>query len=146
MRAVCTVLICFLAQGLFAQEGIEYWFGTDPGAGNGTFIAQGSGDGASLSTSGLPPGNHTAGIRARDAEGFWSFPRAALLRIEEETPEAQTIEYFWDEDPGIGNAASLPVDAHPFSADNRTRLRKPHPWPPHSRCARPLEPNGIHSH
>ena len=112
MRAVCTVLICFLAQGLFAQEGIEYWFGTDPGAGNGTFIAQGSGDGASLSTSGLPPGNHTVGIRVRDAEGFWSFPRAALLRIEEETPEAQTIEYFWDEDPGIGNAASLPVDAH----------------------------------
>ena len=64
MRAVCTVLICLLAQGLFAQEGIEYWFGTDPGAGNGTFIAQGSGDGASLSTSGLPPGNHTVGIRA----------------------------------------------------------------------------------
>ena len=57
MRAVYTALICFLAHGLIAQEGIEYWFGTDPGAGNGTFIEQGSGDGASLALAGLPRGS-----------------------------------------------------------------------------------------
>ena len=69
---------------------------------------------ADIETDGLTPGFHTLFIRARSSAGAWGPYESRLIFID---PDAGTgdvvqidaIEYFIDEDPGLGNGYSITV-------------------------------------
>ncbi|HET6766635.1 MAG TPA: MopE-related protein [Chitinophagaceae bacterium] len=61
---------------------------------------------------GLNPGFHSLGIRVRDEEGKWSiFEERSFYVIADpvDAPPIVAAEYFYDVDPGIGNASPLIV-------------------------------------
>ena len=95
---------------LQAQNRIEYFWNTDPGIGRGNIlIGNNETFTAEIPTNDLPIGVNLLGIRA--LEGEYASP--TLLRMvfnalpfgEDNTK----LEYFWDEDPGIGSATPYPI-------------------------------------
>jgi len=89
----------------------EYFFDTDPGAGNGSpLVIATPGDpvtfSSTISTAGLTGGRHHLYIRTRTSGGRWSLyePREFFVQ----TPIA-TAEYFFDTDPGAGSGAPIPI-------------------------------------
>jgi hypothetical protein len=95
----------------------EYFIDSDPGFGSGTNIplsaAPDLADQAfSVNLTGLSEGLHSLFIRTRDVNGKWSvtnrflFVRASPTLA---TPNITRVEYFWDLDPGFGNAINVPV-------------------------------------
>lgn len=87
----------------------EYFFDTDPGAGNGIPISFTSGNlnyNNSIDISGLPDGPHYMFIRTRQGTGRWSIPEPRYFYI---LTRIMTAEYFIDTDPGAGNATQLGV-------------------------------------
>jgi hypothetical protein len=116
-----------------AVKAIEYFFDNDPGVGKGTQIAA-SVDGESLTkafsvdTEGLAAGVHQIGIRTL-TDGTWSATkvRQFLVRNVEDGYVAH-VEYFWNNDPGLGNG--IPISVTPakevtlnFEADMRMLTR-----------------------
>lgn len=105
----------------------EYFFDTDPGAGNGTSIAVTPGPNPSftipLPATSLLPGFHTLTIRTKNADGTWGLYESSGFYIStatEDAPDIVAAEYFFnDDDPGEGNATSLPVIT-PASTVNET--------------------------
>ena len=100
----------------------EYFFDTDPGAGNGIPMAIAAPAepvtfSSTISVSGLPPGRHYLYARTRTSDGHWSLhePREFFIQ----SPVANG-EYFFDTDPGAGNgipmAITVPVDPLTFSS------------------------------
>ena len=99
---------------------VEYFFDTDPGFGSGipATISPGTAINPTfnLDISGLDAGVHKAYIRARDADGSWSMAYIAIL-CKVMNPAAGTdydvvaMEYFYDTDPGFGNASPVPVSS-----------------------------------
>ena len=99
--------------------GGEYFFDTDPGPGNGTAFGVNSGDSTNTTVladvSALPPGFHVMGIRQHDSNGQWGHALAQRFYIHEAdfaNPASAPImsgEYFFDTDPGIGNAMNFTV-------------------------------------
>lgn len=91
----------------------EYFWDTDPGVGLATaFDNAPSGSDVTmdfqLSGSELAEGLHTLGIRVQ-ANGVWSstyVKQVLVVKPWQEKPIV-AVEYFWDEDPGIGKAAAL---------------------------------------
>ncbi len=89
----------------------EYFFDTDPGAGNGIQVPVSSGNfTADVST--LLPGVHTLSVRTKDSWGHYSLTNSSVFfklpgssGILPHPPLAAIIkaEYFFDHDPGIGN-------------------------------------------
>lgn len=97
-----------LAGQLHAQEGVEYWFGVDPGAGNGTFITGSASQSLSIPTTGLADGVHRCGLRPRNADGTWGLPQFVAVRVDD--PDAHAVtggEYFWNADPGLGGGTAI---------------------------------------
>ncbi|MDP4261181.1 MAG: T9SS type A sorting domain-containing protein [Bacteroidota bacterium] len=94
----------------------EYFFDTDPGAGNGTATAVGTTGSvvnftATIPTS-LPAGFHFLAIRIKDANGVWGLFETRGFFISSSTSDAANIvaaEYFFDTDPGMGNGTATPV-------------------------------------
>ncbi len=95
---------------------LEYFFDSDPGAGNGTQITlpavtDTTGFAVALDISSLSFGSHILFIRTRDALGNWSLTHEEyFLKIDPATlPTANInyIEYFFNNDPGFGNGTSL---------------------------------------
>ena len=89
---------------------IEYFWDNDPGLGNATKVAGGTakvGESVSFNipTDTLSPGVHRLGVRAKDVG--WS--PTIYSYIAKPLPETQVreIEYFWDNDPGLGNATKV---------------------------------------
>lgn len=97
----------------------EYFWDTDPGEGNGTSFpaADGSLDETveALLAGMIPvpasPGPHTFSARVRDIDGQWSTPFTTVVttRVPEDGNglrdlELVAAEYFWNADPGEGNA------------------------------------------
>ena len=89
---------------------IEYFWDNDPGLGNATKVAGGTAKvGESLSfsipTDTLAPGVHRLGVRAKDVG--WS--PTLYSYIAKPLPETlvREVEYFWDNDPGLGNATKV---------------------------------------
>lgn len=91
---------------------LEYFFDNDPGFGNGyqwvinpdttidqTFIAD-------LNT--LSHGVHTMYVRAKDCFGFWSLNQKHVFFVSPGSSDSSNqivrLEYYWDEDPGYGQA------------------------------------------
>ncbi len=99
----------------------EYFFDVDPGFGNGTPYTFATpsvqiSQLMSLSSAGLTKGFHRLHIRAKDSNGNWSLINAPVFYYESiiGTPpisEMQFLEWFWNTDPGFGNAnrVSLPA-------------------------------------
>jgi gliding motility-associated-like protein len=97
----------------------EYFFDSDPGAGNGTLISftPTGGDVAfttSISTASLSQGFHQLAIRLKESGGLWSQFEARGFYITATTSDAANItaaEYFFDTDPGNGNGTPISVTA-----------------------------------
>src|SRR5688572_12841799 len=107
------VMVCALAQPCRSQDIVraEYFFDVDPGHGNGTPLtvpAAGSlvSFTASISTTGLDPGYHVLFVRTKSLGGPWSLYEPREFTIEGSITEA---EYFFDDDPGIGNGTAMTV-------------------------------------
>ena len=98
----------------------EYFWGADPGVGNGSAIpVQGSVNSinfANVSTAGLTPGFHLLSVRTKTANGQWGVTRTLPVSLSD--PDALPIdntsellvlaEYFFDNnDPGPGNGLPL---------------------------------------
>ncbi len=97
---------------------IEYYFDTDPGWGNGQAIVVVPDTSldiiANIDISGLAPGLHQLNIRAQGGNGFWSLietrPFLKGLTGTFQTPDRiVAMEYFFDQDPGFGNAIPIPI-------------------------------------
>ncbi len=97
----------------------EYFLDTDPGAGNGTAITISvPGDvvnfTATIPTISLNAGFHFACIRVKDANGVWGQFEKRGFYISPPVVDATNItaaEYFFDTDPGSGNATAVSVGA-----------------------------------
>ncbi len=99
-------------------DSLEYFFDVDPGIGNGTII-----DGfpasntvslvETLNASGLSLGFHSLGMRAKAVGGAWGLTETRLIFVDPSTSggiiDVDQIEYFLDNDPGVG--AATPVTA-----------------------------------
>lgn len=73
-------------------------------------------------SSGLSQGIHTIGIRSKNADNVWSMTNYFPVYVADSSHGVMTsLEYFWDADPGVGNATDtifdLPV------ADLSTNIR-----------------------
>lgn len=91
----------------------EYFFDDDPGFGKGlslpiTPCAVLDLDNMQLSVADLPSGSHTIGIRAYGLQGWgptivqpFTVPRVQGEMV------IERIEYFWDDDPGFGQATAI---------------------------------------
>lgn len=101
-------------------QAMEYYFNDDPGAGNGTAIVVSSGSlvdlpNEILASSTLPAGFHVLGIRSQNTNGDWGFPEHRIFYIPPGTTsdpppaDIEEMEYFFDDDPGHGNASPLTV-------------------------------------
>ncbi|MDZ4822320.1 MAG: hypothetical protein SH856_02565 [Flavobacteriales bacterium] len=89
--------------------GAEYFWNTDPGAGNGTpaalstTLAEFNGN-ITISTVGVAPGNRYLGVRTKGKGDVWSVPKVQKVYVPTVYSEG---EYFWDADPGVGNGTSF---------------------------------------
>jgi len=98
----------------------EYFFNTDPGIGNGNAIVLNTNSGSLeqslvFPTTGLEEGVHTLYIRTQNTDGSWSLYDRSLFLIVAVSNTAQTLvdaEYFFDQDPGIGNGTTLTLDSN----------------------------------
>ena len=100
----------------------EYFFNTDPGFGNGSAITIDSNTGIANQTVALPVGSTLTGfntlyIRAQDDLGVWSLydTRVFYITNEEAGAGASNIaaaEYFFNTDPGFGNATAISVNSN----------------------------------
>ena len=105
---------------------LEYFFDDDPGVGQATSISVPS-PGAAIDISdliaqGLANGRHLIGIRAKDENGAWSMTERRQFYIDPSTGSSpvskiDAIEYFFDSDPGIGNAQQIAISPAVDSLD-----------------------------
>lgn len=111
--------------GLVADiDSLEYFFDVDPGYGNATPInitspATVINVPEVLEASSLTLGFHTLFLRARAEGGEWGLAESRLIFVDESgaaTVEIDTLEYFFDIDPGYGSAT--PVSATPGNVVN----------------------------
>ena len=99
----------------------EYFYDTDPGLGNGIPLTFSAADSfvfsLPVSISGLTNGSHKAYIRFLNDLGEWSMYEHATFFV---TPDVQSslklesVEYFFDTDPGYGNG--FPLIFSPFDS------------------------------
>ena len=91
---------------------LEYFFDTDPGNGNGTKIEISSGEQITveqiLSIEDLSYGLHSVNIRGKFSNNSWGqiFHRSF---IKYPSYDVVRVEYYFDTDPGIGNATALSI-------------------------------------
>ena len=97
--------------------GIEYFWDTDPGFGNGTPLSVSGQTGVVdnnyvLDITNMPNGVHSLFIRVKDEFGRWSLytkRNVYMVQGNGTLPNITEIEYFFDTDPGFGAATSLPI-------------------------------------
>jgi len=88
----------------------EYFFDTDPGFGNATAITFTTATQVDLqipiAVSGLAPGGHVMGIRMKDNAGNWGLTNRRSFTVAASVVGGDLVsgEYYFDNDPGIGNA------------------------------------------
>ena len=116
ISAILAVLFLMISSAGISQQisGVEYFFNTDPGIGNGTAVAvTDTGDSVvvnlAIDISDLSPGFQELYVRTRNTDGTWSLSEARAFYIVETNtyqPSAQLVEaeYFYNIDPGTGMA------------------------------------------
>ena len=103
-----TSMLLSAATDIYGQLKTEYFFDTDPGYGKATSVTTTEGSNAmTLRTSQLAAGIHLLGIRSLDASGQWSPTLTSPIYVFSPKAEVSTAEYFFDTDPGHGNATSV---------------------------------------
>ena len=98
----------------------EYFFNNDPGFGNGHPLAPGfAGKNIvnlipTLAVDTLPVGFHTLYIRTLDTNGNWSLTYNTTFYLFDSSISISPLltggEYFWDTDPGFGNATPIAIN------------------------------------
>jgi len=100
---------------------LEYFFNTDPGFGNATQYSVIPSPNLSNLTinadvTALPQGVHQFYIRSKDDNGVWSITNRSFFYKSGDTgivsfPNIVALEYFFDTDPGFGNATQASITA-----------------------------------
>ncbi|MDA9773511.1 T9SS type A sorting domain-containing protein [Saprospiraceae bacterium] len=95
---------------------LEYYFGNDPGTGNGQTISVTPTSNivnlnTLISTSSLPIGSNSLNIRSLDNQGSWSHVSQVLVLKMDPivVPNIVQLEYYFGNDPGVGNGQSISV-------------------------------------
>lgn len=118
MKTIIT-LIGILASAMMSAQGMimaaEYFIDDDPGAGNGTSIDIVAGNEIEASfaaeINGLDPGFHFIHIRTQDDLGMWSlYTKHAFISQPDIEYDIVASEYFFGDDPGVGNGTSVSID------------------------------------
>ncbi|MBL0137742.1 MAG: hypothetical protein IPP86_04330 [Bacteroidetes bacterium] len=99
----------------------QYYFDTDPGvgiAGNGNVVSVSPTTSYEQNISILIPnslagGFHNLYVRTQDGTGHWSIIERSLFYVGENNTSQQVValEYYYDNDPGVGNGMDIPVTA-----------------------------------
>lgn len=94
--------------------GGEYFFDTDPGIGSGTSFSVSPDDtiaaNLTIDLSSISPGLHFYNVRVKDSDERWSFTHSSLFfALSGGDPVVTGGEYFFDSDPGIGQATAFSV-------------------------------------
>ncbi|PWN67704.1 hypothetical protein C1638_003675 [Chryseobacterium oncorhynchi] len=103
---------------LIALAQAEYFWDTDPGAGNGTPVLAADGNFNSvfeeLTKTGITtPGNglHKFSVRIKDNTGVWGPVFTNVIDVQQNPTSTlmalSQAEYFWDTDPGAGNGTPV---------------------------------------
>jgi hypothetical protein len=124
----------------------EYFFNSDPGLGNANPLALSelAFDGnLELSLEGLMNGVHTLYVRVKDARGIWSLYSQHNVVITNPTSGTTLVaaEYFFDTDPGIGNATALLIPQSSVVDGNFPITLPPNMIGTHSICIRVMDIN-----
>lgn len=117
-------------------EAIEYWFDVDPGVGKATRMAATmTADSLKavfdVTTDGLNDGIHLIGLRTL-TDGTWSETKVRRFLTRTQREDYVThLEYFWNEDPGVGNGYSVNITpgeeiSVDFLADMTMLWKQPH--------------------
>jgi hypothetical protein len=117
-----TILVMITNEVIFEIEEAEYFWDTDPGVGNGTSIDVNSSAsivGQVSISDNLSEGIHYLHIRVRDSQNVWShYNRLMVIFQDNSLKEIVAMEYFWDTDPGVGNATAVDLsDGITFDGD-----------------------------
>ncbi len=128
MKKIVSILIMmiFLQIGGFAQVQkiitAEYFWDTDPGKGNATALTAVDGnfnqviESAIANAVGVPAalGNHTFNVRVKASNGKWGPLFSVIVFVDipfgavgNRNVKVTAAEYFWDTDPGQGNANAM---------------------------------------
>jgi hypothetical protein len=120
---------------------IEFFFDNDPGKGNGTAVTVATPAAVindlsfTASTASLANGMHTLFTRSKDNLGNWSNTNKHLFVKQPITVAGNItkLEYFFDNDPGFGNAIDIPsfptgtpLNDFVFTADATALSNGPH--------------------
>ena len=102
---------------MFTLNSFEYFFDNDPGYGNGIQVGMSGstfeGD-IPLSVAGLSNGIHTVYYRMKDNANQWTHYHSNLIQVTAGGyEELVRLEYFFDFDPGQGNAPGISFDQTP---------------------------------
>ena len=119
INLACALMLFMGTAAAQRVDNAEYFWDTDPGAGNATPMSalDGAYDSAFesifLETSNLPGlGARTLGIRVKDEDGNWGPTFTTIIQIEPSVVTAPEIsvtqaEFFWDADPGEGGGTPM---------------------------------------
>src|SRR4030042_266485 len=118
MRNICYILcvLCVIVESAAAQNinRIEYFFNTDPGFGQATALtgftssADVANFPASINLSSVSDGVNNLYIRAEDGIGNWSITNVIpFIKVDLSISDIVRAEYFFNTDPGFGQATSL---------------------------------------
>lgn len=110
----------------------EYYFDEDPGVGNGIpleGVVQGSViDVTSIVPTALESGWHVIGIRSRNTIGQWGFTEVRPVYVDGNTittgptPKITKLEYFYNDDPGVGQGIEIDIDPDAETVDIMSML------------------------
>lgn len=117
VRWLIAGLCCYMNLSVKAQNGIEYFWNTDPGIGNATKVNDGDGTvNHTIDTGTLPIGFNLLGIRAISNGKYSPTYVKSVFKYPDANVDAQ-LEYFWDTDPGIGNGTKASFKMTDGAAD-----------------------------
>lgn len=112
--AALVLLLAGTALCLAEVDSMEFFFDSDPGAGNGIQIyGRSTVDiDQEINTAALTPGIHRLYVRARNDEGLWGMPQSLVFFVPWDAQPFETttvagMEYFFDADPGQGNGIQV---------------------------------------
>ncbi|MDK9699234.1 MAG: hypothetical protein OEM52_03655 [bacterium] len=121
--AVVVVAFTFSLASAQVVDALEYYFDNDPGFGNGTPITIPPAESLQVNLTSFVPlttgGVHTLYVRARQ-NGVWGLPGVHRFWSEPTAPGVPSItrlEYYLDNDPGVGSGMPLTLIGH----DSTTR-------------------------
>lgn len=106
--AIFLLLLVSIARAQTNIVTAEYFIDSDPGFGNANPLSLAAQQDVQFQfplLANQATGMHTIGIRSKDASGIWSHTNFFPVYVADSSNGLLTkIEYFWDTDPGFGNA------------------------------------------